>query len=372
MLPMATAMKEGLNSKAIERIAANMQLAWPQFPAKSFVTRAKRGLSALELKERVVHLANALTIALPDSFEEAVHHILKASETWDRGNPEDPLRGFAAWPLFHFIETKGLDHFDLSLHAFEKITNLFSAEFSIRPFIALDKDRAFSVFSQWTTHTDEHVRRLVSESTRSHLPWASHVECILCDPHSVLKLLERLKDDPALYVRRSVANNLNDIAKDHPELVIDRCEEWSKNASPERQWIIQRATRSLVKSGHPRVWGLLGFTATPKLKLAEATLQSPTVAIGDSLGFSFTLVSQAARPQRLVVDYAVYYTKANGSLRPKVFKLKQVELGAKQSVAIAKQHSFRKVTTRKLYPGPHRIEILVNGVVRATLAFEVT
>lgn len=367
---MAPPLKLGLARPAIERLGRSVERAHSSFDRVGFVDAALRGLDELELKERVAHVAEVLGAHLPDDYSEALEVVVRAGETFDRGDEDDPLRGFAAWPLFDFIERRGPHDFDRSMAALRSITHLFSAEFAVRPFIARYPEPAFAELARWAEHDSEHVRRLVSEGTRSRLPWATKVEALVDDPGPTLALLEMLKDDPALYVRRSVANNLNDIAKDHPDLVVDVCEAWREGASKERRWVIERATRTLVKAGHPRVWGLLGFTRRPSVEVSPIVIEPRTVRLGDELEFGFELTSTKKSKQRLAVDYAVHFVKANGKQRPKVFKLKVLDLAPGQGVELSRRQSFRPISTRKYYPGRHAVEVLVNGQAYARAEFE--
>jgi 3-methyladenine DNA glycosylase AlkC len=267
--------------------------------------------------------------------------------------------------LFYFIEHHGTRDFPRSMAALRSMTPLFTAEFAVRPFIARYPERAFALLMRWTRDESEHVRRLASEGARPGLPWATRVPALIDDPTPVLALLDRLKDDPALYVRRSVANNLNDIAKNHPDRVLDVCEAWLDGASTERRWIVQHATRTLVKSGHPRVWALLGFTRRPQVAVSIITVSPRRVRFGDEVSFSFRLASTARVAQRLVVDYAAWFVKASGASSRKVFKLKVVKIAPRQVIMLSCRHSFREISTRTYYPGLHTCEFLVNGNVEA-------
>ena len=328
-----------------------------------------RGLARLELKPRVGHIAAQLATFLPRDYGKALAIVVRASERWDRGDDGDPLRGFAAWPLFHFIEHHGTGDFTCSMAALRSMTHLFSAEFAIRPFIARYPERAFAELRRWTTDDSEHVRRLASEGARPRLPWATRVPALIDDPGPVLALLDRLKDDSALYVRRSVANNLNDIAKDHSDRVLDLCEAWLDGASEERRWIVRHATRTLVKAGHPRVWALLGFTRRPQVAVSEIAVSPRRVRVGADVSFTFQLTSTARVGQRLVVDYAIHFVKASGVGRPKVFKLNVVKVAPRQVTTLSCRHSFRNISTRTYYPGLHSIEVLVNGNVEGRAEF---
>ena len=184
-------------------------------------------------------------------------------------------------------------------------------------------------------------------------------------------MLELLKDDPTTLVRRSVANNLNDLAKVHPELAVDVCRRWSAEPSPERQWLVKHALRSLLKRGNPAALATLGVGAAPAVTISRATLEPRRVKLGGKLRFFFHLTSSAAAAQQLLVDYAVHFVKANGAARPKVFKLRRVQLGASAQLRLAGSVSFEDLTTRRHYPGRHRIEVLVNGVAYPLAEFEV-
>lgn len=359
-------LKHGLGREAIERLARNVARASSSFDVKSFVSASTRGLSPLELKQRVAHVAEVLAEHLPASYPKALAIVVKAEKAWDRGDPDDPYRGFAAWPLFHFIEMRGQDDLDRSMEALRRLTHLFSAEFAVRPFLRLYPGPALERLAEWCDDPSADVRRLVSEGTRPRLPWAGRLPAFQRDPAPVLVLLERLKDDPSECVRRSVANNLNDIGKDHPERLLEVCSRWSADAAPERQWVIRRATRSLVKAGHPGVWKLLGVSERAHVKVADLRARPKRVPFGGETELSFRVRSTATSSQRVVVDFAVHYVKANGQTRPKVFKLRELDLAPGEEVALGKRISFRPISTRRYYPGVHRVEVLVNGTPSAS------
>jgi 3-methyladenine DNA glycosylase AlkC len=256
-----------------------------------------------------------------------------------------------------------------SLAVLRRLTPLFSAEFAIRPFLEKHTDSTLRELTLWCNDANEQVRRLVSEGTRPRLPWGRRLKLFIDDPTPVLSLLERLKDDPSEYVRRSVANNLNDIAKDHPQTVIKRCADWTLDGNDDRAWVVRHATRTLVKQGYPGVYKLLEYTEKPKVSIKALKLNPVRLSVGDSFTMSFELVSENTQTQNLVVDYAVHHIKANGGASPKIFKLKNVTIGAGEKLPITKKHSLRKVTTRRYYPGRHMIEILVNGKPMARRSF---
>ena len=362
-------MKDGLGAAAVERIAAALSGSIRDFPTERFAAAALAGLDALELKERVNHLIAVLNDFLPDDFEQAAEILIGLKTRWDRGDPNDNLGGFAAWPLIDYVGEHGLAHPRKSLAALKELTSMFSAEFAIRPFLVTHSALTLRTLDAWSSDPDEHVRRLVSEGARPRLPWGRQLPEFIRDPSPVLPLLEKLKDDPSEYVRRSVANHLNDISKDHPEPVIALCARWNIDAPAERRWIIRHATRSLVKAGHPAVFGLLGYTEKPELELHSLKVAPAAIALGESIEFVFELQSTRAQPQTVVIDYAVHHMKANGKTTPKVFKLKALKIAAGERVELSKRHAIKAITTRKYHAGEHAIEILINGKPRGRSSF---
>lgn len=356
---MAEPLKVFFSPALVRRIAADMARAEPAFPARAFVRQATAGLEQLELLDRGKHIARALHAHLPPAYPDALDVLLRSLGA---EHASEELVGGGMAPFYYLPHTllvaeHGLEHFDLSLRAQYELTKRFSAESSIRPYIARDPERTFAQLIVWTKDENPHVRRLVSEGTRLRLPWASRVAWLDANPRRVLALLELLKDDPATVVRRSVANNLNDLSRDHADLVIETCRAW---LSDERGALIRHALRSLVKKGHRGALAVLGAHARPKVAINAARV-AKRVRIGDQLQFAFSLQSTASRAQDLIVDYAVHFIKANGAPRPKVFKLKRVTLAARSSVELAGRVSFASMTTRQHYPGRHRIEVLANG-----------
>jgi len=358
---MAEPFKDGLGADAVDRIGASLARTVPDFPVQAFTASALDGIFELELKDRVRHLVAVLHEFLPRDFAETAIILTRLKDNWIAGDPEDRLRGFAAWPVIDYIGEHGLSHPVEALAALRELTSFFSAEFAIRRFIIEHPDTTFHHLHEWTDDPDEHVRRLVSEGSRPRLPWGQQLPAIIEDPSVTLDLLEKLKDDRSEYVRRSVANHLNDISKDHPDTVVDICRRWHKDAGPERLWIIRHATRTLVKAGHPSVFGLLGFTDKPRLELESLSLSRQVIRLGESVEFSLCLKSLGNVPQKVVVDYAVHHVKANGKTSPKVFKLRTLEIAPGATMEIVKRHAIRPITTRRYYPGEHAIEVLVNG-----------
>lgn len=353
-------MKDGLGANAIKRIANSIALVVPGFNAKAFQKDALRGLDELELKARVQHLIQVLHRHYDLPFKTLCTHLQHLPEVWDKGSAADNKAGFAAWPVIDYIAVHGLQYPQEALQTLEKLTPLFSAEFAIRPFIQQHTDFTYATLLQWCEHPSEHVRRLASEGSRPRLPWGMRLPQFINNPEPLVGILEQLKADESLYVRRSVANSLNDISKDNPEWMINLCESWLADAHEHTDWIVKHALRSLVKAGDARVFPLLGYAAKPNVTVSDITLDKKRIAVGDSIGFSCTITG-AKKGQNLVVDYVVYFVKANGKLAPKVFKLKNIMLAEHETITITKSHSFKPITTRRYYAGDHQLALQING-----------
>lgn len=366
------AMKEGLGTSAIKRIATSFTAVLPQFDKESFVAECEEGLDDLELKQRVDHIIKVLHNYLPKNFSSAAKLLSGLKEHWIEGDTDDPLQTFAAWPVTDYVAVYGIDQPDTALPVLEKLTSLFSAEFAIRPFIKKYPELCQQYFKLWVVNDCDGVRRLVSEGTRPRLPWGMRLHSYIEKPETNLYLLTQLKNDDSLYVRRSVANHLNDIAKDHPELVLDVCDAWFKNASEETTWLIKHATRTIVKTGNPRVFPLLGYTDKPRVTLAKLHLSKKEIMLGESLDFELMLTSDSTSTQKIVLDYAIAFVKANGKQQNKVFKLKNIELRAGQCLQLAKSHRIKEITTRKYYSGEQQLIILINGEQVACQSFHLS
>jgi 3-methyladenine DNA glycosylase AlkC len=364
------AMKDHLDEVAVERIIRALHAAGAGFCPDAFRRDALPALQGLELKDRVRHLVTVMRVHLPPCFPEAAAILGCIREHWLSHDDDYKLQVFAAWPIVDYVAECGLNHPEISLPLLRYLTPLFSAEFAIRSFLEVHNQQTYNQMLLWCMDADEHVRRLASEGIRPRLPWGKQLPRYIGDPAPVITLLENLKDDPSDYVRRSVANNLNDISKDHPELVIETCERWMSEKVAARQWIIRHATRTLVKEGHPMVFALLGFTRKPKLRVPPPELSTTHLLLGENLGISIRITSSSEQKQHVVIDYAVHYARSKGKTTSKVFKWKNLRLGPGQSVTLEKSHPFKKITSRRHYPGAHKIEILVNGQAMAATEFE--
>lgn len=357
--------KNVFDENLVTTMADAIAQGWPLFDKRGFLIIAMKDLEALELKQRSSQITTALTAHLPSDFEQAAAIVLASLKSEDVGEQKASkpgIRGWAIMPLADFVGQQGLDHFDLGMGLLKEMTKYFSSEFGIRYFILHDPERALSIIRTWTNDPDHHVRRLVSEGTRPRLPWGMQLPVFIDDPKPLIPLLDVLKDDDEEYVRRSVANNLNDIAKDHPDLVADIAKKWLSGASTQRQKLVKHGCRTLLKNGHGKALSVFGFTA-PLIKNVHIELDTPELSLGDSLALTLNLESDTQRDQSLMIDYAVHHQKANGKTSAKVFKWKTVMLKKGAQLVSVKKHTIKKITTRVYYSGAHRIEVMVNGVV---------
>ena len=368
------AFKDYYDQDMAERLARDLTAVYPPFPATRFINQITPLLPPLELKARVAVFTQALRDHLPDDYTQSTEiliDLLGPELTFEQGMFND---SWFLMPIAHFVELYGLDEadFETSMRAMYEITKRHSSEFAIRPYLQKYPERTLAVLDQWTHDPSPHVRRLVSEGSRPRLPWASQLKQFIDDPTPTLALLEKLKDDPALYVRKSVANHLNDIAKDHPQRVIETCARWMQEAdvSPERAWIVRHALRTLVKAGNPDALAVLGYEP-PQVSLTGFSVTPAVLTLGESLTIRFTLHNQANKPQDLLIDYRLHFMKANGETKPKVFKLTTRQIAPGKTVSIERQHPIRPITTRKYYPGRQLVDVQVNGqVVGDTAVFD--
>jgi 3-methyladenine DNA glycosylase AlkC len=375
--------KNLISAQTVDRAGHHLQRAWPAFDRRRFEAQAKQGLDALEFKARAMQLADALEATLPADFDNAARIIetsLAPPIPFDsQGEPtaltaahhDDGLSGWVVWSLGDYVARRGMDDVPRALRCLHALTQRFSAEFAIRPFIQQHPKPSLKTLAAWAHDPSAHVRRLVSEGSRPRLPWGLRLQALVVDPSPTLPLLLALQDDDSAYVRRSVANHLNDIAKDHPDLVARWVRDHLSSASPERTALLRHASRSLIKQGHEptlTAWGL----ASGLKGEASLSLSTDHATIGEDVGLRVNLHSTARSTQDLVVDYAVHHVRANGSASPKVFKGWRLVLGAGEQRTLEKRHSLRPVTTRTLYPGTHRIELLVNGKVLSQAELELS
>ncbi|WP_432769051.1 MAG: DNA alkylation repair protein [Sphingopyxis sp.] len=358
----APLLRDLLGPVALAAIAAAGRAASPRFDAAAFLDAAGHGLEPLSIMARVRHIADALGAALPADYAAALAIV--------QAMAPQLTRGFQAVAVTEFVARQGLGDFDRSLAALSNLTRYGTAEFAIRPFLTQDADRALATMAKWALDDNEHVRRLASEGSRPRLPWGAGVPALKADPVRAAPILEVLRADPSLYVRKSVANHLNDIAKDRPDWLVDRLAAWPQGDA-RTDWIVRHALRTLIKRGDPRALALVGVAHGAAVAVARFTIEPSAVRLGDPIALAAELRSEAAADQRLVVDYRIHYARTGGKTAAKVFKLRTFELAAGDTATLGLRQTIRDFTTRRHYPGRHDVDLIVNGVTMARAAFDI-
>lgn len=323
------------------------------------LAKLKKQLLELELKQRVHLIRDFLYQNLDSDYKKSVKQLLSLIK-------DQELRGFELWPATEFIQKHGLENIQVSLDALYTITPLFTSEFGIRPFINKYNDEIYTHLMSWVKDPNPHVRRWLSEGTRPRLPWGEKLNSAIKNPTLGLKILEELKFDSELYVRKSVSNHLNDIAKDHPELVVATIKRWQKSVpssyKKEFEFIKKQALRTLIKDGHPSALKVMGVTLnTHHFKVKSIKILQKEVRMNSPLSFELNIQNTSNQAQKFIIDYKIHHQKANGQLTAKVFKLRTGVLKANELLILKKNHMFKPITTRKYYSGIHHFELILNG-----------
>jgi len=359
-LHMADLLKDRFTRSLLEQFADGVREAYPAFDREAFLAAVFDDAWAdKELKQRFRAITLALGRTLPADYKEAIA-VLEAIT--------DRFRGFDYLFFPDFVMVYGQDDWDTSMRALERFTMASSSEEAVRPFIKRDPERMMAQMRRWAEHPNHHVRRLASEGCRPRLPWMMALDDFKRDPSPILPILERLKDDESEYVRRSVANNLNDISKDHPALVLELAQRWH-GKSERTDAILKHACRTLLKRGVPEALALFGFAPAAGVTVSDFRLESDAVPFGGDLVFAWQLRLDADEPVPVRIDYAIDYVKKSGKTTRKVFKLSERSVSP-GSLAYARKQSLRDMTTRKHYPGMHRVTLIINGREAASAAFE--
>ena len=367
---MAEPLKNSFGPEVPERIGDALAEVMPDFDRASFLADCLNGYDDLELTDRAKHVASAMATHLPDDRGEALRIVTSSL------GPEDAeltgMEGFFYLPHVYFVAEYGLDHFEEAMTAQYELTKRFTAEFSIRAYLERHPAATLARLREWVDDPSEHPRRLVSEGTRPRLPWAPRLKGFQSDPAPVIELLELLKDDQSEYVRRSVANNLNDIAKDHPALVVQTAERWWADADENRRRLVRHGLRSLIKAGDPGALGVLGYGPDSPLVVRSVAVTPEEVAIGGKVSLVATLHNPTDQALAGLIDLRVHFVKASGDTSPKVFKGAEIDVDPGETATVAKTISVKQHSTRTHYPGTHRIDLLVNGDVRPGPSFELS
>ncbi|MEM1334754.1 MAG: DNA alkylation repair protein [Actinomycetota bacterium] len=319
---------------------------------------------ALELGARAQQIADAMAAHLPADRRLAIQLVEASLGPELDGADEFGMATFFYWPHVKFVAEHGHDHLDDALRLQYELTKRFTAEFSIRAYLVGEhRDATLDQLAVWTNDPNEHVRRLVSEGTRTRLPWAPRLHEFVTDPSPVLPLLEALHDDESEYVRRSVANNLNDIAKDHPSLVVETCRRWWPDADADGRRMIRHALRTLVKAGDLDALDVLGFGPSSPARVVGGRVEPTSARIGGTVRVHVEVENPSTDRANALVDVRVHFVKANGSTSPKVFKGAELELAAGETATVSKKVSVRQHSTRIHHAGTHAVDALINGTI---------
>ena len=349
-----------------KRFATILQEVIPGFQQQQFMEAVLTpAFTNMEWKQRMKHTTQALHTVMPASFPKAVPMIEKIIKVLRKSGVTD--NGLAYIFFADYIETYGINHVEAAIKALEFVTQFVSCEFAVRPFIIRYPERMMQQMLQWSQHKNEWVRRLASEGSRPRLPWGMALPALKKDPSPVLPILESLKQDPSETVRRSVANNLNDIAKDNPEVVLRLAKSW-QGISKEIDAIIKHGSRTLLKQGHAEILQHFGLDSAG-ITVKGFKILTPKVSIGDYVEFSLQLQNTTQQPQKIRLEYGIHYLRANGTLSKKVFKISERMYAAGEQCAIVKKHSFRIITTKVYYTGKQGISVIVNGAEKANGLF---
>ena len=331
------------------------------FDEKAFIQRCMKPIRTMELNQRLRHTVDELEKELPDSF-------LKALPVLKRLIQHMP-HGYTSLVFPEYVAKNGLSFPHQSMEALRFFTSFGSSEFAVRHFLRQDFQGTIGYLNQWATDPDHHVRRLASEGCRPRLPWSFQLTEVIQNPNLTRSILDTLREDPSVYVRKSVANHINDISKDHPEYIVHLVKNWQSDKSS-TQWIIRHGTRTLIKNGHQELLKALGYQACEKVVVEEFRIGTKKVLLGESLEFVLTLHSHERRTQKIIVDYMLTYQRADNKSSSKVFKWRVLELEPGERQTLEKKQRIKDFSTRKHYPGKHKVSIQINGIEQTSAYFD--
>ncbi|MFK3937408.1 DNA alkylation repair protein [Alkalihalobacillus sp. NPDC078783] len=348
------------NEAFIQDLMNNLEKAEPRFKVNEYQSIILQSdWDQLELMQRKRRITEAIHATLPTPYLDSLEILKQVAPNYS---------GLAGLVFSDYVQLYGLEDWDASIKALEQFTQYSTAEFAVRPFFIKDPERMIQQSISWAQNENEHVRRLASEGSRPRLPWGILIPTIKENPSLILPILESLKQDQSLYVRRSVANSLNDVTKTHPSLFKDIASVWV-DEHPDTDWIIKHASRSLLKKGDPDILRLFGYGKSGKLHIQAFECRAESLRIGEAITFSFRL--QADTETKLRIDYAIDYVKARGNRTRKVFKLSETAIKKGETKNYLRTHSFQNLSTRTHYPGKHQLTIIVNGEEKLSIEFDV-
>ena len=357
----APLLKEIFNRERLNHFARETAAIHPAFDGERFLVLASEGLDDLSIMQRLRQLAISFHATLPGPFEKNIEILWALAPRINHG--------FASITLSEYVALHGHDQFDLSMEALAFFTRFGSSEFAIRHFLLKEMSRTLDVMQGWSRDDNEHVRRLSSEGCRPRLPWSFQLKQLIVDPSPVATILDNLKSDPSLYVRKSVANHLNDITKDHPDWVLEKLGHWDQT-DVRTAWIMKQALRTLIKKGDSRALHVFGAGHKAELEVETFSVTPSSLVLGSAVQIAAKLTSTGSAPQKLVIDYTVHYVKKTGGTSKKVFKWKELTLAPHASAELTITRPIRNFTTRVHYPGKHVVELIVNGEVLGEAVFD--
>lgn len=357
---MAEPLKNLYNTAFFETLTKACKEVIPKFDSSAFLKQIHdTDWDGRELKERLRHITITLKNQLPDDYPKCISLVIDLIPALKKNGA--PCNTFEYTFLPEFVLLYGTDQYKTSVQALEEITQFVTCEFAVRPFLIQYPDEMMKQMLTWSGHVHPSVRRLASEGCRPRLPWAMGVPSLKKDPAPIIPILEHLRSDESETVRRSVANNLNDISKDHPGLVIAIAKKWIGNSS-EIDSLVKHACRTLLKNGNQEMMSLFGYGSTDVISVSNFKIFTPKITVGDSLEFSFELENTSENEQKVRLEYGIYYLRSNGTHSRKVFKISEKEYLAGSKVRVDRKQSFKLITTKKFYLGKQMLSIIINGV----------
>jgi len=355
-------LKEMFNYLFIDELAFHLKKSYSQFDINQFKQNCiTEDYSQLSLNERMRRITKTMRLFLPDDFKNSLTILYEVIPKIKNGYPT------IIFP--EFVGLFGQNYFDISLRALRDFTRFGSSEFAIREFLKLDFKKTIHTMQKWSEDKNHHVRRLASEGSRPRLPWSFKLDEVIQNPFSTEIILNQLKADKEIYVKKSVANHLNDISKDNTDAFFSIINKWEKT-DENTKWIIKHAGRNLIKNGNPAMLKLVGVKSKAAISDLNFLIKHKKIKLGNNLDFEINFKSD--KIQQLIVDYAIFYLKKNGKHSKKVFKLKTFEAPKSQIVKLKKKQLFKDFSTRKHNHGEHKIALIINGFVVAEESFFLT
>ena len=368
---MATLLRDVFNLDSIKDLTDRVKTTHTPFDADSFYNKATANLSDIDYGERIEQITDALYSHLPTDYTTTIKILLdslpSAIEATDDFKFQN--RDFINLPHCRYVSKFGIEHFELSINALKEMTSRFTSEYDMRYIIEKYPTESIKLIKTWVNHDNIHVRRLASEGTRPRLPMGKRLKMFVTDPTPILPILEALKNDTSLYVRRSVANSLNDISKDHPDLAADIAERWLDESFEHAKWVCNHAMRTLFKVGHKKALAISGYPEPNGVEVWGIDIKDTTLKVGDDLEFSFVIDNNSTEDINLMIDFELIFLKNNKKYSPKVFKLKKTTLKSGKKLKLFAKHPFRERTTRKYYSGKQYVRVVINGERHAPISF---